>query len=188
MKTDRKKRFQTRFERYYPMLCRIAAGYLADSDDCEDVVQELFISIWNHGKDDLEEDAFVAYLKTATRNNCITFLRRHRRLDTVSAHTEASLQLSDTTESEQPTDYATLLDTLLALLPPKCRDVFMMSKIQKMKYKEIAAALDISEKTVENHIGKAIHIIRAYATSHPTLLWLATCSQLINLGLWNIQI
>ena len=167
MKTDRKKRFQTRFERYYPMLCRIAAGYLADSDDCEDVVQELFISIWNHGKDDLEED---------------------RRLDTVSADTEASLQLSDTTESEQPTDYATLLDTLLALLPPKCRDVFMMSKIQKMKYKEIAAALDISEKTVENHIGKAIHIIRAYATSHPTLLWLATCSQLINLGLWNIQI
>ena len=187
MKTDRKKIFQQRFNRYYPMLCRIAAGYLPSGDDCEDVVQELFISVWNHGKDNLEEDAFVAYLKTATRNNCISFLRRRQHIDTISTDEESTLQLSDTTDTDSPRDYGSLLDTLLRQMPPKCREVFMMSKIQKMKYREIAAALDISEKTVENPIGKAIRIIRTYATQHPTLLLLAICSELIRLGLWNIH-
>src|SRR3712207_8791280 len=77
MKTDRKILFQQRFERYYPVLCHIAAGYLPDSDDCEDVVQELFISMWNQGRDDMEEKAFLAYLKTATRNNCISRSEEH---------------------------------------------------------------------------------------------------------------
>ena len=54
-------------------------------------------------------------------------------------------------------------------MPPKCREVFRMSKLQRMKYKEIASRLNISEKTVENHIGKAIKIIRAYIAANPII-------------------
>ena len=187
MKIDRKILFQQRFERYYPVLCHIAAGYLANSDDCEDVVQELFISMWNQERDDMDEKAFLAYLKTATRNNCISFLRRRQRLQTVSTDDESARHLTDTSDTDRPKDYGSLLDTLLEQMPPKCREVFMMSKIQKMKYKEIATTLNISEKTVENHIGKAIRIIRTYAAQNPTLTIVALCSQIINLGLWNIH-
>ncbi|MCR5076621.1 MAG: RNA polymerase sigma-70 factor [Prevotella sp.] len=183
MKTERKELFQQRFERYYAAMCRIAYGYLADADDCEDVVQDLFVSVWNHGKDGLPEDQFIAYLKASVRNNCVSFLRRQQRMETVSADARPMLLNGVAEDTRQDRDYGTLLETLLAQMPPKCREVFMMSKVQKMKYKEIATVLDISEKTVENHIGKAIRIIRDYAAAHPTLFLILTLSQLTALGL-----
>src|SRR3712207_3492924 len=131
MKTDRKILFQQRFERYYPVLCHIAAGYLADSDDCEDVVQELFISMWNQGRDDMEEKAFLAYLKTATRNNCISFLRRRQRLQTVSTDDESARHLTDTSDTDRPKDYGSLLDTLLEQMP---RSEEHTSELQSRQY------------------------------------------------------
>lgn len=62
-----------------------------------------------------------------------------------------------------------MLENVLQEMPPKCREVFRMSKLQRMKYKEIASRLNISEKTVENHIGKAIKIIRAYIAANPII-------------------
>ena len=73
--------------------------------------------------------------------------------------------VAEDSESVATTDYKQLLQEM----PPKCREVFTMSKLQKMKYKEIAAHLNISEKTVENHIGKAIKIIRAYIAANPVV-------------------
>ena len=107
MSENRKEQFKLRFEKYYPMLCKIANGYIADQDDCEDIVQTLFINVWDKQKDALPEEEMLAYIK--------------------------------------------------------------MSKLQKMKYKEIAERLNISEKTVENHIGKAIKIIRAYIAANPII-------------------
>ena len=76
MSTDRKELFKVRFEKHYPRLCSIAYGYVSDRDDSEDIVQETFIHIWDKGKDDLSEQDFVAYLTTAVKNRCISFLRR----------------------------------------------------------------------------------------------------------------
>lgn len=67
-----------------------------------------------------------------------------------------------------------MLDTILQEMPPKCREVFTMSKLQKLKYKEIALHLNISEKTVESHMGKAIKIIRTYMAQHPTIMAVLT--------------
>lgn len=62
-----------------------------------------------------------------------------------------------------------MVDKLLNLLPPKCATIFRMSKINGMKYRDIASALEISEKTVENQMGKAIRILRDYAAANPHL-------------------
>ena len=83
MSTDRKELFKVRFEKHYPRLCSIAYGYVSDRDDSEDIVQETFIHIWDKGKDSLPEQDFIAYLTTAVKNRCITFLRR-KKDDTVS--------------------------------------------------------------------------------------------------------
>ncbi len=179
METTRKIQFRETFQKYYPVLCQIARGYISDADDCEDVVQDLFVAVWNRGKDDLPEAELAAYLKTAVRNNCITLLRQRQRMETVSI-ADSPIALADSpADNEGETDYQAMLDSILAAMPPKCRDVFMMSKLQKMKYKEIAEALDISEKTVENHIGKAFKIIRMYAAEHPVLFLLFTLSHLL---------
>ena len=64
-------------------------------------------------------------------------------------------------------------------MPPKCREIFEMSKLRKMKYRDIAATLGISEKTVENQMGKALKIIRACLMSRPILIILTAVSQYI---------
>ena len=61
MSENRKEQFKLRFEKYYPMLCKIANGYIADQDDCEDIVQTLFINVWDKQKDAL----------TRRRNACL---------------------------------------------------------------------------------------------------------------------
>ena len=65
MRTDRKDLFKHRFQKHYPRLCSIAYGYVLDRDESEDIVQEVFIHIWDKGKDDLPEQEFLAYLTTA---------------------------------------------------------------------------------------------------------------------------
>lgn len=183
MDTKRVIRFRQFFDQYYPALCQTAYGYLSDADDCEDLVQDLFVAVWNKDKDLLPDAELVAYLKAAVRNNCISLLRRRQRVETVSMDDEGVTVADGCGDSEPTTDYQAMLDAVLSAMPPKCRDVFMMSKLQKMKYKEIAETLDISEKTVENHIGKAFKIIRMYAAEHPVVLLVLPLSQLIKLSL-----
>ena len=83
MKAYRKEIFKSRFQEHYPRLCCIACGYVSDKEDAEDIVQELFISVWNKGLDEMEEKEFAAYMTTAVKNSCISFLRK-RKDDVVS--------------------------------------------------------------------------------------------------------
>lgn len=83
MRADRKEIFKSRFQKHYSRLCNIAYGYVSDRDDSEDIVQELFISIWNKGLDSMPEAEFTAYVTTSVKNSCISFLRK-RKEDVVS--------------------------------------------------------------------------------------------------------
>lgn len=63
-----------------------------------------------------------------------------------------------------------MIEEALATLPPKCKDIFLMAKLKGMKYREIARALGISEKTVDNQMTKAVKLLRAYAAENPFLM------------------
>ena len=159
---SREQQFRKLFEDYYPMLCRIALSYIPNSEECEDIVQESFVSVWNKKIDELPEKEFAAYMVRAVKNNCISFLRKQKT--TILSFEEAAIHdesqhLEDDPEAET-VRYDELLERLLDALPPKCRDVFLLSKLHQLKYKEIAEKLNISEKTVENHMGKALRVIR----------------------------
>ena len=168
MEVERKELFKVRFSKYYPVLCHTAAGYVADADDCEDIVQ-----------DRLPEEEFASYVTAAVKNNCISFLRKKQRLDIVSMD-ERPMVLADRAEELEPEDrYGAMLQDMLLQMPPKCREIFEMSKLRKMKYRDIAATLGISEKTVENQMGKALKIIRACLMSRPILIILTAVSQYI---------
>lgn len=173
MSLNRKENFKIRFEEFYPMLCNVAYRYIADKDTCEDVVQDTFLSIWHKGKDSLPKDEFAAYIVTSVKNNCISFLRK-QTFETLSIDDSCiSNKVAIIAETEKydvgkPTA-SELVDQLLNLLPPKCAIIFKMSKLNGMKYREIASALEISEKTVENQMGKAIRILRDFAAANPHL-------------------
>ena len=101
------------------MLCKIANGYIADRDDCEDIVQALFISVWDKQKDCLPEEEMLAYMKVAIRNNCLTFLNTHKTYEKIS-HNDSTLTLvAEDSESVAATDYKQLLEKVLQEMPPK---------------------------------------------------------------------
>lgn len=167
MKAYRKEIFKSRFQEHYPRLCCIAYGYVSDKEDAEDIVQELFISVWNKGLDNLSDQEFAAYMTTAVKNSCISFLRK-RRDDVVSIeeyHQPASHMTDDDSDPEGKSPEE-ILEAVLAILPPKCRDIFLMAKLQGMKYREIAEKLNLSEKTIENQMTKAIKMLRTYVAEH----------------------
>lgn len=154
-----KDKFKERFDVYYPMLCRVAFGYIPDTHECEDIVQECFIAVWNNGKYELDEKEFLAYMVRTVKNNCISFLRK-QNLNMVSLDDDQfHMALSDfTSEEYESTDER--LNRILSILPPKCKEIFLLSKLHGLKYQEIAAKQKISVKTVENQMGKALKLIR----------------------------
>ena len=156
-----KDKFKERFDVYYPMLCRIAFGYIPDTHECEDIVQECFIAVWNNGKHELEEKEFLAYMVRAVKNNCISFLRK-QNFNVVSLDDNQSTIVPSEITDEEDEGITTdeKLNKILSVLPPKCKEVFLLSKLHGLKYQEIAVKLDISVKTVENQMGKALKLIR----------------------------
>lgn len=176
MEANRRERFENRFQAHYSRLCGVAYGYVADREDAEDIVQELFISVWDKGKDSLGDREFAAYMTVAVRNSCISFLRRKQE-GTVSIEdypAAASSLPDDSLDGEEPSPEERL-QAALSVLPPRCRDIFLMSKLRGMKYREIAGVLGISEKTVENQMTKAVKLLRAYvASGSPVLIVVIT--------------
>lgn len=168
MTTDRKEIFKLRFKEHYPRLCNIAYGYVADMDDSEDIVQDLFVTVWNNGKDSLPEKEFAAYITTAVKNCCVSFLRKKCKStisidDTPASGADIPDDEAFDSEAKSPEE---LLNEALDVLPPKCRDIFLLSRREGLKYREIASTLGLSEKTVENQMTKAIKLLREFAAVH----------------------
>ncbi len=171
MEFNRKEKFKESFQKHYARLCCMAYSYVADEEDAEDIVQELFINIWEKEKDLLPDKEFAAYITVAVRNSCLTFLRKRQNgpvsIEDYSTIASAVPDDSHDAESVSPED---LLQAALATLPVKCREIFLMAKLKGMRYREIANGLGISEKTVENQMSKAIKMLRDYAMSNSSLL------------------
>lgn len=169
MKANRKEKFETYFKEYYPRLCSIAYGYIPDTESCEDVVQEAFIAMWEKGKDSLPENEFYAYLVRSVRNGCISYLRKNKKelILSIEDHKSGMEPQTEHPETEQQAHPEDLLNEIMKILPERCREIFLMSKLHAMKYREIAQKLNLSEKTVENQMGKAIKLLRQYTAGRP---------------------
>lgn len=160
--------FRSVFEQYYNPLCNYAYSFLKDSDSSEDIVQEVFIKIWENRKDLIASNSIRFYLYTAVRNNCFTYLEKNKRTKIIPITDQDVSEDSSPLDGESGTDYNALLKQAIDQLPPKCREVFLLNRISKQSYQEVADQLNISVKTVENQIGKALRILRAFAKAyHP---------------------
>lgn len=162
---DQYKQFQVVFKTYYNLLCNYAFTFTRDEDVCEDIVQDLFIKVWEQRRDLLREASIRYYLFTAVRNNCISWLRKGKQQNTVKWEDQEAIAVAPEYPREpsgNQKDQRQLLEQAIAQLPPKCKEVFLLSRFGKLSYREIASALGISEKTVENQLGKALKTLRAF--------------------------
>uniref|UniRef100_A0AB33JEA3 RNA polymerase sigma-70 factor n=1 Tax=Prevotella sp. GTC17259 TaxID=3236795 RepID=A0AB33JEA3_9BACT len=151
------------FQYYYRPLCLYAMHYLHDIDASEDVVQECFAKLWEK-KQENSIDNVKAFLYTAVRNMCIDSIRRTNPIDGNVVPSDLEGTLTDG-EAEERSFHEAELWTAIDTLPTRCRQVFMMSKRDNMKYREIATELGISEKTVEHQVSKALKILRGKVES-----------------------
>ena len=162
--------FEGLYYKYSDRLYNFAFRFVSDEHTAQDIVHEAYGTLWEkfEGK---ESDAWQALLFRIVRNRSIDTLRHQSSLRIVSL-TDSFRNVCDeglyqmdfaVNDSDRKTIYDELtanIHSIMGKLPDRCREVFMMSRFQNMKNKEIAAALKISEKAVEKHIRKALTVFR----------------------------
>lgn len=155
--------YKQAFHAYYQPLCQYAHTLVASAPDCEDMVQELFLYVWEKKKDLIGREELRFYLFTAMRNRCLNYLRKYRkdRFTQLSVWEEPAEPAAGMGH-EEPVDLAGAVGEALDRLPLRCREVFVLSRISKLTYQQIAETTGISPKTVENQIGKALKIMRSF--------------------------
>lgn len=156
--------FQQEFSHYYEPLCNYAYTILKEAHACEDIVQDIFMHVWEKKQNLVGDTGLRYYLFTAVRNNCLTWLQRNKRsMVTPLTGQEPQQAAPDQYATEKvETDFNSLLQSALEKLPPKCREVFLLSRMGRLTYQEIAETQGISIKTVENQMGKALKIMRNF--------------------------
>lgn len=159
--------FKELFDMYYHSLLIYAYQKVNDWAVAEDMVQEVFLSMWAHREQIDFDMPLRGYLFRAVHNQCVNYLQSRHFALSVSGN-EASVWLHREIVEYNQHDRLLLKELadeiffFIDTLPEQCRKVFKLSRQDGLKNKEIAALLGISEKTVESHIGKALKDLRAY--------------------------
>ena len=155
---------------WYKLYC-IAANKLNNLDEAEELVQDIFLALWDR-RHNLDISSLDAYLSTAVKYKVINVLAK-RNLALRFRSQAIVRNSSPDVSTEQWLSFEELKDSiskLVAKLPEKCRLVFQLSRDKGFSQKEIAAQLGIAEKTVESHLSKAIRTLRSELKSFLTLL------------------
>jgi RNA polymerase sigma-70 factor, ECF subfamily len=161
IKKDDEKAFEALFRTYYPNLCLYATHILNDSSTAEEIVQELFVRLWEKRSVTEIETSVKNYLYRAVKNHCLNYLQHN------TIKTEYSRRIkSETKTLGNEEDFSTRAELIQKIvesidsLPEKRREIFRLSREEGLKYREIAEKLNISIKTVETQMGLAIKTLR----------------------------
>ncbi len=165
--------FRIYYDTYYKPLCRFLNLYTQDIEVIEDVIQEIFLKLWEN-KDSIEITYIKTYLFRAAKNKVLNHLRneenRHYLLENWF-----NQQIEDSKHKEC-FDLDTLTDLVnraIDQLPSKCKEIFLLSRREQLSYKQIAEKLNISIKTVETQISIALRRIKDILSSSTfAFLWL----------------
>jgi len=162
LKKGSKKAYSILFNKYYKDLVLFGGNFLPTKSMCEDIVQNVFLKLWRD-RESLEIlSSLKSFLLSSVQNSCLDELR-HKGV--IRAHESYSMTYgpSDNIDTENYVLYSDLqghLTEALGKLPEVCRQAFEMNRLEGLKYREIAEKLNVSERTVEVRIGKALSLLR----------------------------
>ena len=164
--------FEQLFDEYFDALCRYAYSIIKDMDEAEDSVQKTFCKLWDQREELNIHTSISYYLYRMVHNDCLN------RIKQIKLHQEHNLSYSNmvTSDNDSVSEYIATTELQEAIkkaldnLPPQCRKVFELSRNEQMSYAEIAQQLGITNNTIENHISKALKLMRIELSEFLTLL------------------
>ena len=162
--------FERVYVTHYPKMKRFAKEYVIIEDDAENIVQDVFLNLWENREIIRMPVNLVAFLFTATKNRCLDYLK-HKKvvlkatnilLEEQKMTMEMNLEALEAFEQSvfAENDVETLLTNAINSLPERCREIFIKGKLEGKKHKEIAAELNISTSTVEEQMNIALKKLR----------------------------
>ncbi|MDR1414549.1 MAG: RNA polymerase sigma-70 factor [Odoribacteraceae bacterium] len=151
--------FRLVFERHVERLYLYAMGFVKRREDAEDIVQEVFVGLWEGRHRVSRVVSARAYLSRSVKNACIDF-QLHARVERRYREEVAALRRGTDSEADDPEAIYRRLHAALATLPPKCLEVFILGCVDGMSYKEIAEAAGISVNTVKTQVKIAYKRMR----------------------------
>ena len=170
--------FRRFFNALYPRLMRLACRFV-DDEEAKDLVQDVFVDYWEQ-KHTMEIDNTASYLYKSIQNKCLNHIKHQAVVEGYAAQVKIAQERIDylarnTDENElfrQVSDrnLRELIEASVKKLPPKCQEAFRLCYFYDMTCKEAAAQMELSPRTVEGHIQKALAFLRE--DLHPLLSWL----------------
>lgn len=158
--------FELLFKMYYPLVCNVVIKYVGDASKVEDIAQEIFTELWLK-RDQIQIHTSVsAYLRRMAVSRALNYIRNSKKYDWADLDSLAetmpgvAFQQPEAIQHLEVEELKKILDAAIEQLPEKCRIIFMLSRYDELSYAEIAQHLNISIKTVENQIGKALKYLR----------------------------
>ena len=156
--------FERLYKHFYASLCEFVLRYVQNKEIAEDIVQSLFLDIYEKGADWNPTDNVKTYIFTSARNKALNYLRdNEEHLSTQwtgNAHISPPLNYNPVEEEQYFKDLQRALQDAYKCMPEKRRLVFLLSRESNLSYKEISKVLNISVKTVETHMGRALKALR----------------------------
>ena len=150
--------FEQLFRRYAEPLYDCAYGYVGSRDVAQEVVQQLFVTLWERRRVWQVSGTVVTYLYRAVRNGSLNALRDDRRRVPLK---ERVCEAPGIEQELEAADLARAVARIVTRLPERCREVFRLNRYHHLTYAEVAQVLNLSVKTVELHMARALRELRA---------------------------
>lgn len=172
------KAFKYLFSTYYPRLRNFASHFISDTDAVDDIIQDAFMQLWKR-HNTIEPISLQSLIFTMVRNGCLNYLKHQAIEHDYQTYTENRIagneQLYYSDMLENPDQELMMkelqehINSILEKLPERSREVFLLSRHEGLKNREIAEKLNISIKVVERHISKALNLFRSSLSAEMAL-------------------
>jgi RNA polymerase sigma-70 factor (ECF subfamily) len=165
--------YKTLFNLYYKPLCSFAKKYVLDLAVAEDIVQELFVKFWEQRKEVQLETSVKSYFFQSVRNECLNYLKHQGVKEKYKMHIESASTDNFFYDKLEEEEINQLVYQTIQSLPPRCKQIFELSRFEGKTFEEISLELSISKNTIKNQLVRALKHIRQVLEKNEILLLIA---------------
>jgi len=166
LKTGNQPMFDYLFHYYYSGMVAFVVKYVNNKDVAEDIVQDFFFKLWiNRSRLNIQE-SLKSYFFTSVKNKALDYLKHQQIKEKANKYFEKEAVVETNEDFLVESELRESIELAISKLPDKCREIFILNRLEGYSPKEIAQKKGVSIRTVEGHIGKGIKILRKELALH----------------------